>query len=213
MTRIKNGLKKNKEGWKMGRLIRIPGKYAPLKKIETTDYTDYTDFFYFFIICVNLCNLWAVFPAPEKLIHIDGGRQMRRRIEVFQGFVNTSFFFLDPLFSSLPLLSANCIIAVDLQKTKKIETTDYTDFFISFISVISVISVAKKIYYKEDQYVGITSECLILAFKSSGTRPERRKVHGLNGTIVFTTVSGNGYGQRFIYYQKINGFTSFSILF
>jgi hypothetical protein len=28
---------------------------------------------------------------------------MRRRIEVFQGFVNTSFFLLDPLFSSLPL--------------------------------------------------------------------------------------------------------------
>jgi hypothetical protein len=28
---------------------------------------------------------------------------MRRRIEVFKGFVNTSFFFLDPLFSSLPL--------------------------------------------------------------------------------------------------------------
>jgi hypothetical protein len=28
---------------------------------------------------------------------------MRRRIEVFQGFFNTSFFLLDPLFSSLPL--------------------------------------------------------------------------------------------------------------
>ena len=28
---------------------------------------------------------------------------MRRRIEVFKGFVNTSFFLLDPLFSSLPL--------------------------------------------------------------------------------------------------------------
>jgi hypothetical protein len=53
---------------------------------------------------------------------------MRRRIEVFQGFVNTSFFFLHSLFSSLSLLNANCIIALELQKPKKIETTDYTDY-------------------------------------------------------------------------------------
>jgi hypothetical protein len=96
---------------------------------------------------------------------------MRRRIEVFQGFVNTSFFLLDSLFSSLPLPTAargkahgawriahsvNCIIRFALcalrfartppQKLliKTTDYTDYTDYFIFFISVNSVTSVAKK---------------------------------------------------------------------
>jgi hypothetical protein len=159
---------------------------------------------------------------------------MRRRIEVFQGFVSTSFFLLDPLFSSLPLppaargkahgawrivhsvfCFAPCALRFAHNPPQKllIKTTDYTDYFKFFLSVNSVTSVAKKINDKEDQHVSITGKCLILAFKSSGTRPKRRKVHGLNGTIVFKTVSGNGYGQRFIYYQKINGYTSFSTPF
>jgi hypothetical protein len=42
---------------------------------------------------------------------------MRRIIEVFQGKAQTSYFSLDSFFSSLPLLTANCIIATDLHKT------------------------------------------------------------------------------------------------
>jgi hypothetical protein len=79
------------------------------------------------------------YNAPEKRINIDGGSQMRRRIEVFKENVNTSFFFLDSFFSSLPLLTAKCIISADLYKTKKIETTDYTDFTDFFKFFLSVL--------------------------------------------------------------------------
>jgi hypothetical protein len=57
------------------------------------------------------------YNAPEKRINIDGGSQMRRRIEVFKENVNTSFFFLDSFFSSLPLPMARGIIATYLHKT------------------------------------------------------------------------------------------------
>ena len=64
---------------------------------------------------------------------------MRRMIEVFKENAKTSCFVIDLFFSSLPLLTARCITAADLQKTKKIETTDYTDytdFFKFFLPVI-----------------------------------------------------------------------------
>jgi hypothetical protein len=120
--------------------------------------------------------------APEKLIKIDGGSRMRRKIEFFTGKKQTSFFLLDSFFSSLPPLAAKCMIATDLHKTKKIN-------------------------YKEKNHVSTTRQCLILDSKSSGTRSNGRKVYGLNGTINFKTASGNGNGKRFIHYKnkKING--------
>jgi hypothetical protein len=66
-----------------------------------------------------------------------------------------SCYLLDSFFSSLPLPPATRshmtrnIIAADLHKTKKIETTDYTDFLKNFLPVNPVNSVAKKINYKE----------------------------------------------------------------
>jgi hypothetical protein len=56
--------------------FRFREKIQEILKYLSTDYTDYTDFFYFFnffIICVNLCNLWTFFLAPESLFEIDGG--------------------------------------------------------------------------------------------------------------------------------------------
>jgi len=77
---------------------------------------------------------------------------MRRKIEAFQGFVKTSFFFLDFLFSSLSLPPAARGTLFEktapLDPSKKLlikptDYTDYTDLFKFFISVTSVASVAK----------------------------------------------------------------------
>jgi hypothetical protein len=82
--------------------------------------------------------------GPVSLFNIDGGSQMRRRIEVFQGFVNTYFFLLDSLFSSLPLPPAargalfEKTAPLDPLQKLLIKTTDYTDYFNFFLSVISV---------------------------------------------------------------------------
>jgi hypothetical protein len=111
----------------------------------TTDYTDYRDtlfLFYFFLICVNLRNLRTFFqtvgtgpgPAPTK----NKWRElMRRCIGCF-----TSYYLPDYLFSSLPLPNANCFMAKDLCKTKKIEITDYADYtdFFRFFHLCSLCS-------------------------------------------------------------------------
>jgi hypothetical protein len=125
---------------------------------------------------------------------------MRRRIEVFQGIVNTSFFFLDYVFSSLPLPDMK--IATNTQSHKVTQKV-----LLKINPWCLRAFVAKKINYKEMSHVINTCFCLIHDFESTGTRRNRRKVYGPNGTINFKTASGNGNGKRFFHYKKINGIT------
>jgi hypothetical protein len=85
---------------------------------------------------------------------------MRRRIEVFQGFVNTSFFFLDPLFSSLPLPRGDDRILNNEYRTRNVEVgalLRYSVFLVHYSTFIFYpLDPLQKLLIKTTDYTDYT---------------------------------------------------------